>query len=57
MNFIEKTFKEKLTGDEFLQAREDYLDEPDLESILKQYPKTKNFYTPFSEPKMATSVQ
>lgn len=38
MNFIEKAFKEKLTGDEFLQAMADYLDEPDLESILKQYP-------------------
>lgn len=38
MNFIDKAFEEKLTGDDFLQAMSNYLDEPEIESLLEQYP-------------------
>lgn len=39
MNFIEKAFEQKLTGDDFLQAMADFYSEPEVEEILDQYPR------------------
>lgn len=39
MNFIEKAFEQKLTGDDFLQAMADFYNEPEVEEILDQYPR------------------
>ena len=39
MNFIEKAFEQKLTGDDFLQAMADFYSEPEVEEIFDQYPR------------------
>lgn len=38
MNFIDKAFEQKLTGDDFLQAMADIYSEPEVYKILNQYP-------------------
>lgn len=38
MNFIDKAFEQKLTGDEFLQAMADIYSESEVYKILNQYP-------------------
>ena len=38
MNFIERAFREKLTGDDFLQAMASIYSEPEVYGILDRYP-------------------
>ena len=56
MNFIDKAFESKLSGDDFLQAMSDVYSEPEVREILDKYPQfvkdvilimNKNLYPPF----------
>lgn len=38
VNFIDKAFEQKLTGDDFLQAMAAIYSEPEVYKILSQYP-------------------
>ena len=38
MNFIDRAFKQNLSGDDFLQAMADIYSEPEVYRILNQYP-------------------
>lgn len=38
MNFIDRAFEQKLSGDNFLQAMADIYSEPEVYKILNQYP-------------------
>ena len=38
MNFVDRAFEQKLTGDDFLQAMADIYSEPEVYRILNQYP-------------------
>ncbi|MDE6054608.1 MAG: hypothetical protein K2G55_12775 [Lachnospiraceae bacterium] len=39
MNFIDRAFEQKLSGDDFLQAMADIFSEPEVRKVLHQYPK------------------
>ena len=39
MNFIDKAFESKLSGDDFLQAMSDVYSEPEVREILDKYPQ------------------
>ena len=38
MNFIDKAFADKLTGDDFLQVMAEIYTEPEVRKTLNQYP-------------------
>lgn len=38
MNFIDRAFEQKLTGNDFLQAMADIFSEPEVHKVLHQYP-------------------
>ena len=39
MNFIDKAFESKLSGDDFLQAMADIYSEPEVREIIDKYPQ------------------